>query len=157
MPETKFRLKTSSLELEFEGEQAFLKEELLAIVDALLQQGVSAEDHDVPEQHPAGAETSLGVSTSTIAGRLAAQSGPDLILAACAHLTFVGNRDVFSRTEITADMKTATAYFKGTHLANLTKYLQGLVRSGKLIERSSGSYSLSASARNELEGKARES
>ena len=41
-------------------------------------------------------------------------------------------------------------------MANLTKYLQGLVRGGKLIERSQVTYSLSAAGRAELEGKVRE-
>jgi hypothetical protein len=156
--ETKLRVKTSSLELEFEGTQAFLKQELLAILDTLLSHSRSGASES-PSMANGNHRTQglLQVSTGSIAARLSVQSGSDLILAACANLTFIAGRDVFSRKDITENMKTATAYFKASYAANQTKYLQGLVKSGKLIERSAGTYSLSASARAELESKVRES
>jgi hypothetical protein len=156
--ETRLRVKTSSLELEFEGSQAFLKQELLDVLETLLSQdpnGAFARA-SVTTGNNGGTRGRPEMSTGSIAARLSVQSGSDLILAACAHLTFVGAQDVFSRREITENMKTATAYYRATYVANQTKYLQGLVQRGKLIERSAGKYSLSAPARAELEGKVRE-
>jgi hypothetical protein len=156
--ETKLRVKTSSLEMEFEGNQAFLKQELLNIVNTLLSRSSSGTPETPPVVNNShGTQGRLEVSTGSIAARLSVESGTDLILAACANLTFVVGQDVFSRKQITDNMKTATAYFKASYVGNQTKYLQGLVRSGKLIERSAGTYSLSASARADLESKARES
>jgi len=142
------------MELEFEGTQEFLKTELLAVVEAMISSLPATPSHNHGIAVDAGAHVEM--STGSIAARIGAESGGDLILAACSHLTFAQGQEVFTRAQIIESMKNATAYYKGSHVANLTKYLTNLVRSGKLIERSAQTYSLSASARTQLESKIRE-
>jgi hypothetical protein len=153
--ETKLKMKTGTIEIEFEGTEAFLTEQLAALIGRLAPQ-INSAPIGLPRSPTPAQSDRVELTTGSVAAKLSAKSGPDLILAACAHLTFVETRDVFSRDDITEKMKTATAYFKATFLNNLTKYLQGLVKNGKLVERSAGTYSLSAAARGELEGKLRE-
>ena len=93
------------------------------------------------------------MTTNTIAGRLDVKTGPDLVLAACAHLCFVKGADTFERKNILAEMQSASNYYKKTYSSNLSKYLSKLVKDGKLIERSKEVYALSAGTKQEVEGK----
>src|SRR5207245_11520222 len=90
-------------------------------------------------------------TTSTLAARLKAASGPELIVAASARLTFVLGHRSFRRKQILEEMRTASGYFRSTYSANLTKYLRSLAKAGTLIEASQGMYALSAAKREELE------
>jgi hypothetical protein len=155
--ETRFKMRTGALEFEFEGSEAFLTEQLAELVSTLASR--SPQMTTLSAVQSGGGQTNanpLELTTASIAARLNTKSGPDLIVAACAQLTFVEGKEVFSRDDIIEKMKTATGYFKGTFVNNLTKYLQGLVKSGRLIERAAQTYSLSAAARSEVEAKVRE-
>ena len=100
------------------------------------------------------AQTSnIELSTDTIATVLAAKSGPDIIMAAAAHLHFVQRLQKFSRQQLTAEMRTAPAHFKETFVNNLSKYLAGLTRSDRLRLVASDTYALSSAERQQLETK----
>ena len=79
--------------------------------------------------------------------------GPDLIIAAAARMTFVLEKSAFSRQEIIDEMKTASAYYKKSYLGNLTPYINTLMKDGKLLEPSTGTYSLSATAQADLKAR----
>ena len=83
------------------------------------------------------------MTTGTIAARLGTNSGPEPIIAAAARLTLQLGKAVFTRDELIAEMKTATAHFRATYVNNLSKDLNNLVRKGKLIERSRDVYARS--------------
>jgi len=51
------------------------------------------------------------------------------------------------------EMKAATAYYKSSYSANLSKYLASLIKDKKLVESATGMYALSAAAATELKGK----
>lgn len=90
-------------------------------------------------------------TTKTIAAKLGATTGKELIVAAAAQLTFVAQKHTFTRNEILESMKSATGYFKITYSNNLTKYLNGLVDEQKLIETAANEFALKEDYRNELE------
>lgn len=92
-------------------------------------------------------------STDTIATLLRAKSGPDLIIAAAAHLHFVQGKQKFTRQDLTAEMRGARAHFKDTFVANLTSYLTGLTKADRLRLIAAGTYALSSKERQELEAK----
>jgi hypothetical protein len=50
-------------------------------------------------------------------------------------------------------MKRATSYYKTTYNNNLSSYFTTLIKDKKILERSTDSYALSASARKDLEAK----
>lgn len=156
---SKIRIKLGEIEIEYEGDESFLTKELpqlLAVVSELhVKSGATdssgsgsksgsngAGDADVPE-----------LTTGSIAAKLSAKSGTDLILAASAHLTFVAKKQKFSRQDITKEMKSASAYFKKSYVNNLTTGLNTLVKSGKLLEPSSGAFALSAATRASLKAR----
>lgn len=90
-------------------------------------------------------------STATIAAKMKANSGPDLVIAACTHLTLIKNRETFERKEIIEEMKTATHYWKQSYLSNLSKNLGNLVKSEKLRDVGKDRYALAAQTREEME------
>jgi hypothetical protein len=92
-------------------------------------------------------------STDTIATIIGATSGPDLIVAAAAHLHFVQGKATFSRHELTAQMRSAPSHFKSTFVNNLSAYLAGLTRADRLRLSASDVYALSNKERQDLEAK----
>ena len=68
-------------------------------------------------------------------------------------MTFVMGKPTFSRQEIIDEIKTASAYYKKTYLSNLSQSINNLMKDGKLLEPSTGTYSLSATAQADLKAR----
>lgn len=84
------------------------------------------------------------MTTSTIAAKIRADSGRDLIRAAAAKLELVDGRASYTRQELLGEMQTATSYYKKTYSNNLSGYLNRLVRDDKLREVSKDTYALAS-------------
>jgi hypothetical protein len=150
--ESKIRIKLGPIEVEYEGSEAFLKQELPALIKTVTELSKSAEVVIREEDNSSGSNAAnIQLSTSTIAAKLLCSSGPDLITAAAAHLTLVKKNKTFSRQQILDEMKTATGYFKPTYRDNLSSSLQRLLKNDILNEPSTGIYSLTESERKKLE------
>ena len=167
MTTSKIKIKLGAIEIEYEGSETFLKEELPALLSAvadLYQHSHSTvgpttiEESASPPQNGAlnGAASSgnpmLG-TTNSLAARLQVKSGPELILAGAARLTLVENLASFPRQRLIDEIKSAAQYFKANHLSNLTKNLHSLVKDGKLNEPSKGHFALTASCKADLEAR----
>jgi hypothetical protein len=157
---SKIKIKLGPIEIEYEGSEMFLKEELPQLLSAVSDLyaksniAIGASTAQVPAGLGAAngsVKPILEATTGSIAAKLSVKSGPDLVLAAAARLTLVTGTPKFSRQNITDEMKTATAYYKATYLNNLTSYLNGLVKDGKLNEPSQGNYALTAASLKDLE------
>lgn len=153
---SKIRIRLGEIEIEYEGDESFLTKELPKLLAVVSELPVKSCASDSP-----GTDAGIGgngtgksdvpeLTTGSVAAKLSAKSGTDLILAASARLTFVAKKQKFSRQEITKEMKSASAYFKKSYVNNLTKGLNALVKSGKLLEPSSGAFALSAATRESL-------
>lgn len=161
MTTSKIRIKLGAIEVEYEGSEAFLKEELPrllgAVSDLHAKSGGSSTSHSDLGQGESGGSATGGkkieATTASIAARLQAKSGPELIMAAVARITFALGQDVCSRQKISQEMKSAASYYKKTYMNNLSKYLDVLVKDNKLNEPSSGNYALTASARADMESR----
>ncbi len=155
--ESKIRVKVGSIEVEYEGTQEYIKNGLQDLLETLLS--ALPEDQfeekiesiePLPETTDPSAKK-IEMTTNTIAMRLNVKSASDLIIAACAHLTFVKGAATYTRGNILAEIKEANNYFKKSYTNNLSKSLGSLVKSDKLIERSKDTYSLSSSEKSRLE------
>lgn len=167
MTTSKIKIKLGAIEIEYEGSETFLKEELpqlLTAVSDLYAKSQGAFDALVPEANPASFQESGGNSiqgsasrkkieatTGSIAAKLSVKTGPELAMAAAARLTLVLNTPTFARQKLLEEMKTASAYYKATYLNNLTGTLHRLVSDGKLNEPSQGNFALTASSLKDLE------
>ncbi|MHA7816860.1 MAG: hypothetical protein ACX93N_10320 [Pseudohaliea sp.] len=110
-PNSRISIKLGALELEFEGSESFLENHLSNLIELIAsipppEATGEDEEGELLEELPDDDAKKLHMSTSTIAQRLGAKKGPDLILAACAHLLFVKGHDSFTRKNILAEMQT---------------------------------------------------
>lgn len=164
MTTSKIKIKLGAIEIEYEGSEIFLKEELPQLLSAVSDLYAKSRDSldfssDKAGGNPAEAGTgtkpsgqsNLQATTGSIAAKLGVKSGSELIMAAAARLTLVLQTPIFPRSKISEEMKTASAYYRATYLKNLSFSLNVLVRDGKLNEPSQGNYALTAASLKELE------
>ena len=152
----KIHIQAGNLNIEFEGSEAFVKKDLLTFIEkaTLHFQNLEMPVMDTEtenKQEPKRGKKTIQATTNNIASKLKVTSGSGLIIAACAHLYFVKNKETFTRKEITTEMKNAKNYFKDTYQKNLTNALSTLINKEKLIERSKDIYALNINTINELE------
>ena len=155
---TKVKIKIGSVEVEFEGSEEFLKSELMTLVSSIsdIYKAVPADISAPPPSFHIPNEqeeqkTIIQWSTDTIASKLSCKTGPDLVIAACAHLMFVAGKKSFTRKEIHEKMKTATAHYKDSFSGgNLTRYFKSLIKKGTLNELAGKTYALSQKTLTEL-------
>ena len=152
----KLRIRIGEVEIDYEGTEEFLKQELPALLKTAMELHKAAGALGGGKSGTAadagnGKGGVASLTTGTIAARLKAKSGPTLLMAAAAHLTFVANKSPFSRQDLLLQMKSATSYYKKSYSNNLTKYLSGAVTEGKLQESAKNAFALSADTKTELE------
>ncbi len=159
--ESRIRLKLGSIEIEFEGSEEFLSNNLTELISNVFSlyesnRAVQEEADQLPpptDEKPRDSTFAEGLSVGTIAGRLNVNTGRDFVLAACAYLAIGKGDSSFTRQDILTSMKSATSYYKQSHSKNLGKSLQQLIKNGDLLEFSTKRYSLSANTKNSLEKK----
>lgn len=155
---TKIRIKAGNVEIEYEGSEDFLEKQLREIVSTVLtlqnevasNQPETAECQELPSSPKERNGGTANLSVSTIATKLNAQTGPELLIAAAAALTFSENKEDFSRNELHEEMKKAKAFYKKNYSSNLSKIILGKIKSGAINEGRSGKYSLSSESSKNL-------
>lgn len=153
---SKVKIKAGAIEIEFEGSEEYMKDELPALVELLCSIGPVSEDQKEEESQEVPASTDLSkqklqLTTNSIAAKLNVKKGGELVLAACAHLTLVNGAATFSRSNIHAEMKLANHHYKGNMSKNLSKALKTLVQQDKLLETATDRYALQAGVKTQLE------
>jgi hypothetical protein len=158
---SKLRIRMGHVEFEYEGDAQFdtaAIKDLFSHLESLA--GITpAAAFDTPPDNgvatPTGtsienAAMNLNMAVGTIAARLSASSGPDLAIAAAAHLQLAKGMASFKRADLLGAMQSATAYYKSSMGSNLSKALKTLVSSKKLNELTGSAYSLTASEQTSL-------
>lgn len=159
--EHKIKIKIGTIEIEYEGNENYLKKDLPDLLDKIitLKNSIPNEiETQIPEQEnnpildveKTNDNSSIQMSTNSIAAKLSAKTGTDVTIAAIAHLVFVQGKDTFHRKEILTEMKKASNYYKSSHGKNLSVSLKTLTSSHKIIERKKDTYALSASVKKSL-------
>lgn len=132
--DAKIKIKVGDVEIDYEGNAAFLKDELLNIFKELNKLNAdapasrTAQHRKTPEDR-SGGKSGGKHSIVDIANALEAKTGPDLVMIAAAYLHFTEGKAEFTRLEILAAMKTATGYWHENYLGNLTSALKSLTKS----------------------------
>lgn len=148
------KIKLGPIEVEYEGSESFLKEELPELLKAVsdLYQG-STVNPAFSLGHPADAtgelsgtkkQEKIDLTTNSIASKLGSKTGADLVMAAAARLTICQGKDKFTRQDILKEMKSATSYYKKTYSNNLSKSLTSLIKDEKLLETAKDTYAIKA-------------
>jgi hypothetical protein len=152
---TKLKVKVGTFELDFEGEEEFIRKDLKDLLSlfgkfSLSPQANGSSGNSKTVVPPANGQPNLKLTTESIATRLNAKTGPDLLFSACARLGVVNGQESFSRKQILSEAKTATGYYTENVSRNISRDLRGLVKERKINEVASGIYSLNAEAKKEL-------
>lgn len=153
---SKVRIKAGNVEVEFEGSEDYMKDELPSLVELLYSlspSGSASEEDRESESVEAPTDESkqkIQMTTNTIASKLSVKSGNDLALAACVHLTFVKGADTFTRSNILAEMKLASNYYKANMSKNLSSSLKALVNQNKILETAKDTYALEATVKDQI-------
>lgn len=165
---TKLRVKLGAAEIEFEGEQDFLKSEIMPQISKMFEMVESRADLQKPAptllvDHTKGPskdrtaeEPPSTLTTSTIATILGVNSATELAISALARLTIVGGASSASRQEILDEMKTAPLFFKQSFVNNHSNTMKVIQKSDRVRLVGNDRYSLSNKERKELEEKLRE-
>jgi hypothetical protein len=156
METSKIRIKVGQTEVEFEGSEDFIKDNLLQILESISGWNPpKVLAPSLPENDVQGLDISpdekKGWGVSTYAAKLKVKTGTELIIATCAYLAFEHGKNSFSRKEILDGMQSATSYYQFNYSKNLSRYFQQLVRSGDLVVTSSKHFALSATRKKPLE------
>jgi hypothetical protein len=123
---------------------------------AMQKLAVDVQSSNAGAQQPIGPMPPGAVgrySNDTIANLIGATSGPDLIIAAAAHLHFSQGKATFTRRELAAEMRNSPSRFKYTFMNNLSAYLAGLTRADRLRLSANDTYALSNNERQNLESR----
>lgn len=157
---SRIRVKMGQLEVECEGSEEFLRDELPKLIAAFselrppaqeqphLANGNSGSSNGVPSN--GASEMPKSMTTKTIAARLKCTSGPELMIAAAAQLTIVQSKDAFTRKDLLGEMRAAGGYFKQTMVSNFQQNSLSLIKSGDFHEVKKGEYSLSPAKLDEV-------
>lgn len=148
----KLRLKTNDAEIEYEGNEQFLKVNLLEVFQDVLN--ANPTEHETQNAEPQTVESQERpvphLAINSIASILEVDSGTGLIVAAAAHLDLVQGKDKFTRSELRQEIRNATRFFKTSYASNLTSYIGNLVKSEQLHEIGQDTYALPEARRSEL-------
>lgn len=138
--QAKLRIKIGEFELEFEGSESFIKDDLQKMINDMSKVTLDLPAHNQKietEQF----STKL-TTTAAVASKLSVKSGSDLVIAACTKLQIVDRADTCSRKKILSEMRSAKAFFKVSYSNNLTKTLSAMTKSGALLPTGGENYSL---------------
>ena len=157
---SKLRIRIGEVEIDYEGTEEFLKQELPQLLKTAMElhnaAGGASAAEKVEKRKAAGGHEPVGsnvptLTTGSIAAKIGAKSGSDLLLAAAGHLVFVKKTEPFSRAQLLSEMKGATAYYQKNYGTNLSSYLKTALKDGPLSETARNAFTLKASARTDLE------
>jgi hypothetical protein len=156
LAQAKIDLKLGTFQFTAEADAAWLEKQLDKVLAHVktVDIGEGSEGSNKGQQKTTQHKTKhLTGTTGTIAAKLGCKVGvgKDVITAAAARMTFVESKESFTRPELLNEAKSANAYYKKTIANNLSNTLEGLVKSGDFTEITTGTYSLSATKREDLE------
>jgi len=163
---SKIKIKIGQIEIEYEGSEEFLKEELPSLLGAVTElykeTGLQLESVQSP-QSTLNQNTENGVpktsssgdfgTTNSISAKLGAKTGAELAIAAAARLVLGLGQEQFTRKQLLQEMQNGTQYYKSSYGSNLTKTIKTLVGDQKLIERAKDTYALKADVVASLEAR----
>lgn len=153
---TKLRLRVSGAELDYEGDGSFTKEDIKALLDhlAALNAPPSPSSRLTTSAHTAeptaAASAAPALHLNSVAAKLEVKSGPDLAIAAAAHLQVIEGLSSFSHQMLLDKMREAPKYYKASHGNNLKRTISNFVGT-RLNQIATDKYSLTAAEAQALE------
>jgi len=160
MASAKIRIKVGEVEVEYEGDAAFLDKDLMKMVQELQKVApVSAPPKDNPNKNTGstgsagsaggsggGSGSNPSLTTRAIATKLGLSGSRGLAKAAVIHLAIIKGMSTFKRSEINDAMRSATGIYNASMTGNLSPSIQKLLSDDVLVETGTETYSMTPQA-----------
>ncbi|WP_449410599.1 hypothetical protein [Methylobacterium komagatae] len=153
---TKLKIKMGHIEFEYEGDAPYgtdAVKDLFTHLEALMG-AVPAGVFDGPATPVDAAPPINGnisqLAAGNIAAKLKVKSGPELAIAAAAHLQICLGKDSFNRRELLSTMQSAKTFYNQNMRKNLSNALDSLVKMDKLNSLANDEWSLTSSEMNSV-------
>jgi hypothetical protein len=153
----KLRIKAKGIEIEWEGEVEYLKNDLpdliAAIVAALGIGGGGGDDDEQEDAEPVILSAGKKFTTAALAAKVKPNTAPELFKVALAKLQISDKIEPATRAQIHGEMKSASRFYKPSMKNNLNNTIDTLLGQGAINEPSGGTYALTQSAQELLQAK----
>jgi hypothetical protein len=155
----KLRIKAKGIEIEWEGEVEYLKNDLPDLIAAIVAAlGIGSSDNDEdddqqgePEKVVLGAGKSF--TTAALAAKVQPKTGADLFKVALAKIQLSDKIEPAPRAQIHGEMRNAPKFYKPAMRGNLGKIIHALLESSEINEPKSGHFALTQSAQEQVQAK----
>ncbi|MFZ2160420.1 MAG: hypothetical protein WAV72_30460 [Bradyrhizobium sp.] len=151
----KLRIKAKGIEIEWEGEVDYLKNDLPDLIAAIIAAlGISGNDNDEGEADPPIVlDEGKTFTTAALAAKVQPKSGSDLFKVALAKLQLSDKIEPAPRAKIHNEMKAAPKFYKPSFNNNLGKIIDTLLSSSEINEPKAGHFALTQTAQDQLQTK----
>jgi hypothetical protein len=149
----KLRIKARGIEIEWEGEVDYLKNDLPDLIAAIVQAlGITPGDDDEDDEAtPLNPE--MKFTTAALAAKVQPKLASDLFKVALAKLQLSDKIEPASRAQVHNEMRNAPKFYKPSMQNNLGNTIDSLLGSKEINEPTQGKYTLTPKAQKEIEAK----
>ena len=145
-------VKIGGTQINYQGPIDFLENGFVSVCERLISVSPSLPDGSQPSTTDRPNKSGLFEFTmKTMASKLDARSGPEMVLCAIAKHHFVDGNERVTVDQIRMSMKEVPARFKPSMSKNLIAHLERMMKSGKVTEVSTGVYALTDGQIREIE------
>jgi hypothetical protein len=152
----KLRIKAKGIEIEWEGEVDYLKNDLPDLIAAIVAAlGISPGDDDDAEEGDAAAPLNpeMKFTTAALAAKVQPKTSADLFKVALAKLQLSDKIEPAERAQIHNEMKNAPKIYKPSMFKNLSQTIGQLLSAGEINEPATGKFALTPKAQQEVQAK----
>lgn len=153
----KLRIKAKGIEIEWEGEVDYLKNDLPDLIAAIVSAlGIDPNEEEDEEEAAAAAapiDVDQKFTTAALAAKVQPKSAGDLFKVALAKLQLSDKIEPADRSVIHNEMKNAPKFYKPTMRGNLSKTIDALLTAKEINEPSTGKFALTATAQQAIQAK----
>jgi hypothetical protein len=150
----KLRIKAKGIEIEWEGEVEYLKNDLPDLIAAIITAlGAGSVDDEPEEGEPIVLNGGKTFTTASLAAKIKPTSAADLFKVALAKLQISDQIEPASRLQIHNEMKLAPKFYKQSMKNNLGNTIATLLGQGAINEPSTGNYALSQTTHDQFQAK----
>ena len=152
-PQVRIDLAVGPASLTFAGTEDLFREVFPDLCDRVLSTPVATmEPHSQANSAVEGAERpSVDIDIVGVCQALNVDSGPGLVMAACAKLSVIDGKRNFNYNEIHHEVGEAHGYVTDSHKHNLKRNIHNLVRRHELIQEKKDTYALSPDQRSDYD------
>lgn len=151
MGDVSLSVKLGTLEVEYSGPSSLAEEWLPNFIMKLSKvdlPDIAPHFAALPFHHrdaslpPTVGGSPIELSTADFAAKLGVKNGTGLLMAAAACLHHTRGMEEFRRSDLLQEIRGARAFYRPSYSSNLSKYLETMIKNGRLQRLGSDAYTL---------------